>query len=54
MKTSACVLKDLLRFQKNEITESVVYSRLASIEKNPDNKRVLALISKRKVCIIRF
>ncbi|MDD4823558.1 MAG: VIT1/CCC1 transporter family protein [Bacteroidales bacterium] len=46
MKTSACVLKDLLRFQKNEITESVVYSRLASIEKNPDNKRVLALISK--------
>jgi len=31
METSACVLKDLLRFQKNEITESVVYSRLADI-----------------------
>lgn len=45
METSAGVLKDLLRFQKNEITESVVYSRLAGIEKNPENKRILSQIS---------
>lgn len=45
METSASVLKDLLRFQKNEITESVVYARLADIEKNPENKRILSQIS---------
>lgn len=45
MKTPASILNDLLRFQKNEITESVVYSRLADIEKNPENKKILTQIS---------
>lgn len=45
MKTPASILKDLLRFQKNEITESVVYSRLAGIEKNIENKEILTQIS---------
>lgn len=39
-------LAQILQFQKNEITESVVYHRLAGIEKDSDNKRVLTQISK--------
>ncbi len=45
MTASSEFLKELLRFQKNEITESVVYSRLAGIEKNPENKKILSEIS---------
>lgn len=37
--------KKLLRFQRNEITESIVYEKLAQIEKNPENKEVLLRIS---------
>ena len=35
----------LLRFQRNEITESIVYTKLAAIEKDPDNRDVLLRIS---------
>ncbi|MEG2513772.1 MAG: VIT1/CCC1 transporter family protein [Bacteroidaceae bacterium] len=34
-----------IRFQQNEITESIVYTRLANIEKNPENKKVLLRIA---------
>lgn len=37
--------KALLQFQQNEITESLVYSKLASIEKDPSNKEVLSRIA---------
>ena len=40
--------KDLvkfIRFQRNEYTESIVYDRLASIEKDTSNSKVLRLIS---------
>lgn len=37
--------KALLRFQQNEITESLVYRRLAAIEKNPVNREVLLRIA---------
>ncbi len=35
----------LLRFQRNEITESIVYTKLAAVEKNPANRDVLLRIS---------
>lgn len=37
--------KALLRFQQNEITESLVYTRLAAIEKDPSNREVLLRIA---------
>lgn len=39
-------IKEFIRFQRNEITESMVYEKLASIEKNEANKKTLRLISK--------
>ena len=36
---------DFVRFQRNEITESIVYTRLASIEKDSANKDVLLKIA---------
>lgn len=38
-------IEQIIRFQRNEITESLVYFKLASIEKNPDNKAILEKIS---------
>jgi VIT1/CCC1 family predicted Fe2+/Mn2+ transporter len=38
-------LQKILRFQRNEITESMVYHRLAKIEKDADNKKVLEQIA---------
>ncbi|WP_320908681.1 MULTISPECIES: VIT1/CCC1 transporter family protein [Bacteroides] len=38
-------LKKFIRFQRNEYTEGIVYDRLASIEKNTSNSKVLRLIS---------
>ena len=35
----------LLRFQQNEITESLVYTKLAAIEKDPANKQILLQIA---------
>ena len=37
--------KALLRFQQNEITESLVYIKLAAIEKDPSNRDVLLRIA---------
>ena len=37
--------EEFIRFQRNEKTESIVYERLASIEKDESNRRVLRLIS---------
>ncbi len=37
--------KEFIRFQRNEITESLVYSRLASIEKDSSNKEILLNIA---------
>lgn len=37
--------KALLRFQQNEITESLLYAQLAAIEKDPSNKEVLLQIA---------
>lgn len=36
---------NFIRFQKNEITESIVYSKLAEIEKDPHNKSILKKIA---------
>ena len=38
-------LEKFIRFQRNEYTESIVYDRLASTEKNTSNSKVLRLIS---------
>jgi VIT1/CCC1 family predicted Fe2+/Mn2+ transporter len=38
-------LKKFIRFQRNEYTENIVYDRLASIEKNTSNSKVLRMIS---------
>ena len=38
-------LEKFIRFQRNEYTESIVYDRLASIEKNTSNSKVLRMIS---------
>lgn len=35
----------LLRFQQDEITESIVYSKLAAIEKDPSNQEILLRIA---------
>jgi len=44
-KMDAKSIEQITRFQQNEITESLVYQKLASIEKNPENKAVLERIS---------
>lgn len=36
---------DFLKAQKNEITEHYIYNKLADIEKNPENKKVLREIA---------
>ena len=38
-------IEQIVRFQQNEITESIVYHKLAQIEKNTENKAVLEKIS---------
>lgn len=38
-------IKDFIRFQRNEITESILYERLSSIEKDADNSQTLKLIA---------
>ncbi len=38
-------IAQIAKFQQNEITESVVYKKLASIEKDPENRKVLEQIS---------
>ncbi|MEG1564505.1 MAG: VIT1/CCC1 transporter family protein [Bacteroides sp.] len=40
---------EFLRFQRNEITESIVYERLASIEKDEKNRNTLRLISEQEL-----
>lgn len=40
------VLKTLLFAQRNEVTESRIYARLARTEKNPENKKVLEQIAR--------
>ena len=37
------VKEEFIRFQRNEKTESIVYERLASIEKDESNRKVLRL-----------
>lgn len=36
---------DFTRFQRNEITESIVYEQLAAIEKNVENRKILSMIA---------
>lgn len=38
-------INDFIRFQRNEITESILYERLASIEKDANNSKTLKLIA---------
>lgn len=38
-------INDFIRFQRNEITESILYERLALIEKDTNNSRTLKLIA---------
>ena len=45
MNLSPETIKKFICFQRNEITESIVYERLASIEKNESNRNVLKQIS---------
>jgi VIT1/CCC1 family predicted Fe2+/Mn2+ transporter len=35
------IKKELVKYQKNEITENIVYSKLAESIKNPKNKRII-------------
>ncbi len=37
--------RDFIRFQRDELTSSLVYAKLASIEKDEQNKKVLNAIS---------
>ena len=37
--------KDFIRFQRDEITSSILYARLATIEKDESNKKILNAIS---------
>lgn len=39
------IRKDFIRFQRDEITSSLVYARLAVIEKDGNNKKILNVIS---------
>lgn len=41
----AKLIGQIVQLQQNEITESIVYARLAEIEKDPENKKVLQQIS---------
>lgn len=45
MITDETTKKNFIRFQKNEITESIVYSKLAEIAKDPHNKSILKKIA---------
>lgn len=45
MNLTPQVIKEFICFQRNEITESIVYERLASIEKDESNRNVLKQIS---------
>lgn len=45
MELTAQVIEEFICFQRNEITESIVYERLASIEKDESNRNVLKQIS---------
>lgn len=38
-------IAEFTRFQRNEITESILYERLASIEKDENNRKTLRLIA---------
>ncbi|MDO5570004.1 MAG: VIT1/CCC1 transporter family protein [Bacteroidales bacterium] len=46
MKINEKIEKEFLSFQKNEITESEVYRRLANVEKIDSNKKILVQIAK--------
>ena len=41
-------IAEFTRFQRNEITESILYERLASIEKDENNRKTLRLIAAEK------
>lgn len=45
MELNKNVKEEFIRFQRNEKTESIVYERLASIEKDKSNWKILRLIS---------
>jgi VIT1/CCC1 family predicted Fe2+/Mn2+ transporter len=45
---------DLLQAQRNEITENLIYSRLADAEKNPRNAQVLRRIARDELRHYRF
>ena len=39
------IKKKVLNFQKNEITESIIYNKISKAEKDPKNKKILKKIS---------
>lgn len=45
MEIDAATRTNFIRFQRNEITENLVYHKLSLVEKNPENKKVLLQIS---------
>ncbi|SHF77490.1 Predicted Fe2+/Mn2+ transporter, VIT1/CCC1 family [Bacteroides faecichinchillae] len=45
MNVSKQDIEKFIRFQRNEITESIVYERLASIEKDENNRKILHQIA---------
>ncbi len=47
--TSKSNIESFLSFQQNEITESIVYKRLAKIEKDENNRQILLKISQEEV-----
>lgn len=56
MKLDELIRQALLRFQRNEITEYLVYTRLAALEKNAANREILQRIAqeeKRHYVVLR-
>lgn len=43
------IIEEFLSFQKNEITESIVYSKLAAIEKDHGNRKIMQQIAQEEM-----
>lgn len=43
------IIKEFLSFQKNEITESIVYNKLAAIQKDKNNQKIMQQIAQEEM-----
>ena len=44
-ETEPELLKKIIGFQREEITSCIIYKKLATIEKDPENRKILQRIS---------